>query len=138
MIKLRLLRLLLVSVVFGVVGYAAASVKAQTIEPIEQEVTGFSDKFIVQVTIKNTFESTQVSEISVYDENKQPLKGAILSHKQVILERLKSRVVTAMIPFDGKTMRVVYICHAIAPQKSESMPQDQNEACGKYTARRLS
>lgn len=126
----------------AVLGSALATLSpacAQTVSPMEKIHTSFTDKYVVQITIRNPYANGQLSEIEIYSEDWRPVRGAVLSHKSAYLGGGENLQVTALVPFHpGRKTRYVYICHAITPKSGGRGAAYRGEVCGKYSAIQLS
>lgn len=111
---------------------------AQTVSPMEKHITSFTDKFFVQVMIKNPYKSAEISEIEVFDKNWTPIKGVVLSKRRTLLGAGQNLTITALVPFNGAKKTQIYLCHAITPGNQGRGTAYRGEVCGKYIARRLS
>jgi len=116
----------------------SGAAQAQSVTPMSKETTTFTDKFVVQVTITNPYETGQTSEIYLRNAEWGPVKGAVLSSKRAFLGSNKQMTITALIPFEhDQKYRHVYLCHAITPKSGTQGAAYRGEVCGKYSAKRV-
>lgn len=104
---------------------------------MKQNVRAFKDRFVVQVEIKNTYETSQLSEMSVYDENWNPVKPIYISHRSARLGSDRKLIVTAVVPMGDDPYKIYHICHAIHPIRGGVAATYKGEVCGKVTAVKL-
>ncbi|MGJ8563401.1 MAG: hypothetical protein ACSHXY_07605 [Alphaproteobacteria bacterium] len=133
-----MLRCLFTFAVIAALSGIAVSSTAQTVSPMKKHISSFAENFIVQVTIANPYDKSQVSEIEIFDANWTPVKGAVISQRRALLGSGHTLKVTALVPFNGAKETYVYLCHSITPGLSGRGTSYRGEVCGKYTARRLS
>lgn len=128
----------LTAILFAGVMSFGTSAFAQSMSPMEKDIASFSDKFMFQVEIKNTYKTGQVSDVKVFTMDWKPIETAFVSHKSAFLGTGQMLVITAMIPFDEHIVRSVRLCHGITPKTAGRGTAYRGEVCGKYTAKRLS
>lgn len=110
---------------------------AQSVAPMSQEVMSFSDLFLIQVEIGNTYSTSQKNKILLYDADWKPLTPYYLSSKEPYLGPEDKMVITAMVSFSEQTERQVYICNSITPRIRGKGTTFRGESCGKVIAKRL-
>ncbi|WP_051279575.1 hypothetical protein [Hellea balneolensis] len=129
--------------VFTATGLAATfAAQAQSVAPMKQKVVSFSDKFMVQFEIRNTYATPQVNMISIYTPDWKPVKASYVSKKAVKLASNDTLVITAIVPFseqnDGSVnSRMVYVCNSIIPKVDGVGSAFKGEVCGKVFATKL-
>ena len=104
---------------------------------MSKSVSSFSEKFVLQVNIKNTYKTNQLSELRIYDLDWEPVQDAFLTTNATYLGSGQEKKITALVPFGGRTKRTVYLCHSILPRVNGRGAKYRGEVCGKYTANKL-
>lgn len=115
----------------------AATAQAQSVSPMSQDVQSFGGQFMVQIKIQNTYATAQKSEIRLYDDEWNPVQPKYLSMSSAVLTAGDVVTVTALIPFDDRPNRVIYICNSILPRLNGLGASYRGEVCGKVKAQRL-
>lgn len=137
--RLTLIRsVLIASLTSGFTLLSAATASAQVVAPMKKTINSFDEKFIVQIKIRNPYKGAQISNIEMFDENWAPVKSGYLSKRQILLGSGKTLTITAMVPFETRRERQIYICHSIIPRVGGRGSSYKGEVCGKYTGKRLS
>ncbi len=111
---------------------------AQSVAPMSQNVVSFSEIFIIQVEIQNTYSTSQRNEIYLYDADWNRLTPRYISSAAPFLGPGDKMVITAMMTFNGQNDRKVYICNTITPRQGGVGTAFRGEVCGKVIATRLS
>ncbi len=120
------------------IGLASASaVQAQSVAPMSQKVVSFGDVFLVQFEIRNTYETAQINDITLYTSDWKLLEANYISQKSVKLGPNNTMVITAMVPFSGEFARTIYVCNSILPRVNGTGSSYKGEVCGKVYALRL-
>ena len=116
---------------------ASLAVHAQSVSPLRQSAGSFGQNFLVRVQIANTYDTAQIGEIFLYDTDWNPIAAKHLSHETIKLAPKARMQITAIVPFEGYTTRIIHICHSILPRVGGVGMAYRGEACSKVTARRL-
>jgi hypothetical protein len=121
--------------IIAAVGLAIAlslPASAQSLSPMRQVVTSFTDEFAIRVFPKNPYRHRIRMEVRVYDQNFR-LIPAHVSPKVMLMGAGSSRPVTVVIPFGGKEEKRVRICAESIPFTNR--PQIiKAQVCGRFYA----
>lgn len=116
---------------------AISSAQAQSVAPMSQKVVSFSDVFLVQFEIRNTYQTPQINDIELYTSDWTPLTARYVSRQSVRLGPNDKMIITALIPFSGQSDRIVYVCNSILPRVNGVGSAFKGEVCGKVHATQL-
>jgi hypothetical protein len=129
--------------IFAFIGLAAASaVQAQSVAPMTQRVVSFTNQFMVQFEIRNTYSTPQTNVVSLFTSDWKPLNASYVSKKTIKLASNDTLVVTAIVPFSEQNdssveSRMIYVCNSILPDVDGRKSSFKGEVCGKVYATKL-
>lgn len=121
---------------------AATAAQAQSVAPMTQKVVSFTDRFMVQFEIRNTYPTSQINTVSLYTTDWKPVKASYLSNKAIKLASNHTVIVTAIVPFAEQNTasvdsRIIYVCNSIIPNVDGVGSAYKGEVCGKVYATKL-
>lgn len=128
---------------FTAIGLAVTvTAQAQSVAPMKQKVVSFSDKFMVQFEVRNTYQTPQINMISLYTPDWKPVTASYVSKRAVKLASNDTLIITAIVPFsdanDGSVKsRMIYVCNSIIPKVDGVGSAFKGEVCGKVYATKL-
>lgn len=129
--------------VFTAIGLAVTlTAQAQSVAPMKQKVVSFSDKFMVQFEVRNTYPTSQINMISLYTPDWKPVTASYVSKRAVKLASNDTLVITAIVPFSDANdssveSRMIYVCNSIIPKVDGIGSAFKGEVCGKVYATKL-
>jgi len=128
---------------FTAIGLAVTlTAQAQSVAPMKQKVVSFSDKFMVQFEVRNTYPTSQINMISLYTPDWKPVTASYVSKRAVKLASNDTLVITAIVPFSDANdnsveSRMIYVCNSIIPKVDGIGSAFKGEVCGKVYATKL-
>ena len=97
-------------------------------------VSSFGEEFALRVVARNPFQGRMGIEMRAYDHEFRPI-AARFSRSSFALAGGQVRRVTALIPFEGQSVRFVRVCAEAVALRSANQ-NIRTRVCGKFRARR--